>query len=463
MIFSNVEFFAFLAIVLAISCFPLREGMRRNVLLVASYIFYAWWDWRFCFLLFATTTLDFNVARWIFAARDPVIKRRLLIASIVANLGVLGFFKYTNFFVDSFAAATGVAVPHLSVILPAGISFYTFASMSYTIDVYRGELEPLPSLRDFSFFVSFFPHLVAGPIVRASFFVPQLKGIHPLKWNNIRLGAEIFLRGFAKKVLFADTLAVFADPVFKTPGLYSSPTCWMAVIAYALQIYYDFSGYTDMAIGTARMFGFEFPENFRHPYLSRSVTEFWRRWHITLSTWLRDYLYIPLGGNRRGRSRMYLNLFITMLLGGLWHGAAWTFVIWGGLHGCALAIHKAFQDRRVARSKPGPILSLLSWTGTQVFVLVCWVFFRSETFGGAFTFLKKMMFIDAPGVVWYHIPSAILIAASVGLHLMVLLRDEAPIEIPLRRPIGWAIASAMVVIILLYAPLNVSPFIYFQF
>ncbi len=467
MIFSSIEFFVFLALVLLGLGLLRKEEGRRNLLLVSSYVFYGWWDWRFCFLILASTLIDYAAGRFMERSTTQSTRKRWLVVSLIANLGILSVFKYANFFLGNFRplfGAAGVNLPHLNIILPVGVSFFTFQTMSYSIDVYRRKLPATHNFRDFALFVSFFPQLVAGPIVRGAEFLPQLAFVHPLKRSNIHAGLDIFLRGFTKKVLFADTLATYVDPVFAHPAAYSSGTAWMAVIAYAFQIYYDFSGYSDMAIGVGKMMGFELPVNFRHPYRSLNVTEFWRRWHITLSGWLRDYLYISLGGNRKGRGRTYVNLMLTMLLGGLWHGASWNFVVWGGLHGVALAVHKFYMGLR-GENAPAPGLprKIVSWAVTYVFVLVTWVFFRAQNFSTAWTYLQKLAFANARGIEWYYVQAMVVIALGAALHIAVVLRDDRELVIDFQRPIMWGVAVGMMIVILLYSPFGNSPFIYFQF
>lgn len=458
MIFSTATFLVFLAIVLAIVAVARSEQQRRIAVFVASLVFYGWWDWRFCFFLVAASTIDYRLALEIQRAPDLRGKRRWLALSLISNLGLLAVFKYAAWLVRNVNQLSGLDLAVPDIPLPLGISFFTFQAMSYTIDVYRGAFNPTRRWFDFSFSMSFFPHLISGPIVRASHFMPQLAAAHPLTRDNLRAGGELFAKGFLKKTLFADQLAVCADTVFADPAFFSSGTCWLAIAAYTGQIYYDFSGYTDMAIGLARMFGFEFPQNFDHPYLSRNITEFWRRWHISLSSWLRDYLYVSLGGNRRGRVRTYANLMITMLLGGLWHGASWTFVVWGGLHGLGLAVHRLVSERWPS---PGRIRRAIGLPATLVFVMIGWVFFRAPTFRVAGVMLHKLAFVDAPGCSWPHVQSLVVLAAGVGAHLWVW-RGRA-LGFDFRRPASIALGVAALLIDLLYTPSVHSPFIYFQF
>jgi alginate O-acetyltransferase complex protein AlgI len=457
-IFSSAVFLAFLAILLSVVALVRSESQRRVLIFVASLIFYGYWDWRFCFFLVAASTIDYKLALLIQQAPDRKTRRRWLALSVCSNLGLLAIFKYAGWFVANLNDVSGLELPIPDIPLPLGISFFTFQAMSYTIDVYRGQFNPTQRWFDFTFSMSFFPHLIAGPIVRASHFMPQLAAEHPLRKEQVREGLERFSKGFLKKTLLADQLAVCADTVFADPAFYSSETCWLGVIAYTLQIYYDFSGYSDMAIGLAQMFGFKFPENFDHPYLSGSITEFWRRWHMSLSAWLRDYLYISLGGNRRGLSRTYVNLLLTMLLGGLWHGASWTFVVWGGLHGLALAIHKAILDRR---AEPGPIRRTFGLPFTLLFVMVCWVFFRAPTFDVAWTMLGKLAFVDAGGAVWPHVQSLLAIGCAVIAHVWVARGYKLAFDFRLPRFV--ALLAFALVIDLIYSPTVHSPFIYFQF
>lgn len=384
MLFNTLAYAWFLAAVFLVSWALVRfRRLRLFFLLAASYYFYAQWDVRFLPLIWASSTADFLLAKKIHATLDAARRKRWLWGTVVLNLGVLGFFKYFNFGIESARAlfhAWGYDVPSvvLHIALPVGISFFTFESMSYVIDVYRKELTPCASYVEYLTFVAFFPHLVAGPIVRPKDLLPQLN--RPGHVSSSELGEGLFLIavGLGKKIVIGDYLALnLVDRVFDAPLQYSAVENYAAVLGYALQIYCDFSGYTDIAIGSALLLGVRFPLNFNAPYKAISIVDFWRRWHISLSTWLRDYLYIPLGGNRRGTVRTYLNLFLTMVLGGLWHGAAWTFVIWGALHGSLLAANKWLDERfGKPRSRGGRLMSAII-----TFHLVCagWIFFRAAS------------------------------------------------------------------------------------
>ena len=382
MVFNSLVFVVFLAVVLGIY---FRLGLRgqNRLLIVASYVFYGWWDWRFLGLLVFSTVFDWWAALKIDAADDPRKRKLWLIGSMVVNMGILGFFKYFNFFAETFADVLGffgfvAHVPTLQVILPLGISFYTFLSMSYTIDVYRKALKPTSRLSDFVLFVSFFPHLVAGPIVRASYLLPQCQKPRVIVRAEVLNGIWLCLMGFVKKVVIADRLGHVADWGFSPGGTPGDANAWLVVYAFAFQIYGDFSGYSDIARGLSKLMGFELPLNFRAPYLVGSPSAFWQHWHISLSTWLRDYLYIPLGGNRGSSWATYRNLMLTMLLGGLWHGAGLAFLIWGLYHGLLLVGHRVWSGLRSATesSRLRQAISVFLF-----FHLTCigWLFFRAGT------------------------------------------------------------------------------------
>jgi D-alanyl-lipoteichoic acid acyltransferase DltB (MBOAT superfamily) len=350
-VFNSLVFLGFLAIVLALY-YPLKHRGQNWLLIVASYVFYGWWDYRFLGLLLFTTFFDYFCALWIEREPRPGRRRLLLASSMTVNLGVLCLFKYFNFFADSLQSALAffgvhVGLPILHLVLPVGISFYTFLSMSYTIDVYRGHLKATHNPTDFMLYVAFFPHLVAGPIVRASFLLPQCQKPRRLIPEEVLNGLWLILMGYVKKVVIADRLAQVVGWGFsRSAPPFADANSWLVLYAFAFQIYGDFSGYTDIARGLSKLMGFELVVNFRAPYLVTDPASFWRNWHISLSTWLRDYLYIPLGGNRHGKLKTYRNLMLTMLLGGLWHGAGAAYVLWGFYHGTLLALQRLWQDLR---------------------------------------------------------------------------------------------------------------------
>jgi alginate O-acetyltransferase complex protein AlgI len=386
MVFNSLEFVVFFAAVYALyRVLPHRP--QNWLLLVASYYFYAAWDWRFLSLLIGSTVVDYSVALYLGRRHDDAHRRRVLWISIAFNLGVLGFFKYYGFFAENLrvlldTAGIGVSLPTLQVVLPIGISFYTFMTLSYVIDVYRREIAPTRDLLDFAVFVAFFPHLVAGPILRASSLIPQIA--HPRRPTRAQMsdGAWLVGWGLVKKVLVADNLARIADAVFANPAP-SALEVLVGVYAFAFQIYGDFSGYTDIARGISKWMGIELNLNFLFPYFVRSPQAFWKHWHISLSTWLRDYLYVPLGGNRGSRARTYRNLMITMILGGLWHGAAWPFVIWGVYQGALLVVYRwageRWQGARWIAALDGPAGRILGWA--VMFHLTCygWLIFRADS------------------------------------------------------------------------------------
>jgi D-alanyl-lipoteichoic acid acyltransferase DltB (MBOAT superfamily) len=471
MVFNSLEFVVFLPLVL-IAYFRLRHKGQNLMLLVASYVFYGWWDYRFLALLAFTTVIDYAVGLYLGRTDDPKTRKRLLLASIVVNLAVLGFFKYFNFFVDSAGAVlenVGLSpnLPFLRVVLPVGISFYTFQSMSYAFDVYRRRLEPSQSLLDFALYVAYFPQLVAGPIERAQALLPQIT--HPRRRptsGQVSSGVLLMLIGLFKKVAIADVMAPIVESAFASPEANSSVALMVGLYAFALQIYGDFSGYTDIARGVSRLMGIELMENFNQPYLSRNITAFWRTWHISLSTWLWDYLYIPLGGNRKGRFVTYRNLMLVMLLGGLWHGAAWTFVIWGGLHGLYLAIHRALGDP-VPRGYQGRFRlrsDLLPALATFHLVAFAWIFFRADSLANAITYVQRLfqfrIAIPDPN-------SLILVTAAAVAILSIDLwqRNSGTHEVMLRwRPAWQGLAYAgLLLAVVVFSGGPVTPFIYFQF
>jgi alginate O-acetyltransferase complex protein AlgI len=399
MLFNSLIFLGFIIIVFLV--YPRLRLREQNIfLLIASYVFYGYWDYRFLSLLFTSTVVDFWIGKKLRASGNQKERRLFLFVSIVVNLGILGFFKYFNFFVGSATSALSAIgidphVPVLQVILPVGISFYTFRTMTYTIDIYRGKLEPTKNFINYALFVSFFPELLAGPIERAANLLPQIGNVRQLVPEKVLSGLNLVLIGYFKKVAIADTLAPIVDHIFGGAGGMSCGQLWTGVYAYTFQIYGDFSGYSDIARGISRILGFEIMENFNAPYLSRSITEFWRRWHVSLSTWFRDYLYIPLGGSRGGRARTYTNLIVTMFLCGLWHGPAWTFACWGFLHGIYLSVHRIVLRENKADSSWPRTFSGWTKVGIKIFltfhlVALAWVLFRSSSFEGAVVYLSGL-------------------------------------------------------------------------
>ncbi|MFN5711187.1 MAG: MBOAT family O-acyltransferase [Bacteroidota bacterium] len=372
----------------------------KNVfLLIASYVFYGYWDWRFCALLILSTIIDFYIGLKIHNARTAQLSKRYFLVSLITNLGILGVFKYFNFFIESFQTLSEklgwqLDMLHLNVILPVGISFYTFQTLSYSIDVYRKKLKPAENIIDFALFVSIFPQLVAGPIERASDLLPQLTVKLKPSIEQIKQGVVLIVMGLFRKVIIGDSAGRYVDNIFSNMAHYSSYELIFGLIMFSIQIYADFSGYSHIARGTAKMLGVELMKNFEQPYLSQNITEFWRRWHISLSTWLKDYLYIALGGNRKGTISTYVNIIITMLLGGLWHGASWNFVIWGGLHGIYLSIHKMMLK---GEKIPERITKLNLSTVLKVFLTYClvlftWLFFRSTSWDMTTLYFSKIYY-----------------------------------------------------------------------
>jgi alginate O-acetyltransferase complex protein AlgI len=482
MVFSSPWFVAFLAVTLTWLRLPWSLEAKKRWLALASCLFYAAWDYRYLALLLFVSGVDYFCAAFIARSEDARARKRWLLTSLISNLGLLAYFKYTNFFIDNLNglfASAGVHVPHADILLPAGISFFTFKTMSYVIDVYRRELEPAESLADYVTFVTFFPELIAGPIVRASVLLPQLKRQIGPTVSRLAAGASIFLLGYTKKVI-ADRMGRMIDPIFADPASFDGASLLVATLGYSAQILCDFSGYSDMAIGTAKMIGYDLPENFALPYLSRNLTEFWRRWHITLSTWLRDYLYIPLGGNRHGALRTYANLMATMLLGGLWHGASWNFVVWGALHGAALS----FERARGAKPSTRPVRAVLSALATFAFVSLAWVPFRAQSFEHSVAFFRGL-FGWRSGLHWVSVEFYWLLGIVALGHVVgwVLSTRRAPqrvlawfdVELVLGELSGWYVKLGIrtvlavwlvvtwVLLALLFAPTQVSPFIYFQF
>jgi alginate O-acetyltransferase complex protein AlgI len=476
MLFCSLEFLLFFTTIFAVYwVLPWRRG-RVWLLLAASFFFYACWNKWLALLVCVSTALDYLIALAMERTARGWRRRLLLGVSLAVNLGLLCYFKYAGFFLQSLAAALEAAgasvwLPTLKVILPIGISFYTFEAINYTVDVYRGRMRAERSLTDFMLFILFFPHLVAGPIVRARDFLPQIKRVHRWDWARLHLGVQLFLMGLFKKLAIADRMAQFADPVFTDPLHHRTGAAWLAVFAYALQIYCDFSGYTDMALGAAHMLGYKLAQNFNMPYLACNVSEFWHRWHISLSTWLRDYIFIPLGGSRGTQWQRTRNLLVTMTLGGLWHGAAWTFVVWGLLHGVLLIVHRAFQC--VCRKRPRLDALLQTAPGTLLrmaatFLAVCvgWVFFRATSFTTAAHLFERLVLPPGPDAVGLPLPEGgFWLMAGVVLVCHLLARADAwrTFSPRLAAPVLGVGYATVLAVTLLLCPDGGKPFIYFVF
>lgn len=394
LLFNNGFFVYFFTVFITLYyLFRNQYTIRTAILSGFSLYFFYKASGNFVVLVIISAILDYLLSNLIYRQRRLWLKRSLLVLSIAANLGLLFYFKYTNFFISIWNGLSGAEVHPLNILLPVGISFYTFENLSYTVDVYHGKIQPERRFLNYLLFLSFFPKLVMGPIVRASDFIPQLKQPYEVSKKDFTDGFYLIVTGLFKKVVVSDYItANFVNYIFDAPSLHTGLECLLAVYGYAIVIYCDFSGYSEVAIGLAKWLGISIPANFLSPYQSVSITEFWRRWHISLSSWLRDYLYIPLGGNRHGKVRTYVNLFLTMLLGGLWHGANWTFVVWGALHGVGLAVHKIWSGFRSEGHREGTIWGRwLSGLLTFHFVCLGWIFFRASSFDAAYQMLVQIV------------------------------------------------------------------------
>ena len=473
MIFSSGLFlFLFLGFSLVYLLLKKTTTLRLLFVVLFSYYFYYKSSGTYFFLLAVVTLSDFTLARLMERTERKGARRALLITSLCINLGLLCYFKYTNFFYEMLAPLWGGQFHALDIFLPVGISFFTFQSLSYTLDVYRGELKALRNPLDYAFFVAFFPQLVAGPIVRARDFIPQIRRPVVVTPEMFGRGVYFIAAGLFKKAILSDYISVnFVERIFDNPGLYSGIENLFGVYGYALHIYCDFSGYSDMAIGLALLLGFHFPLNFRSPYKASSITEFWHRWHISLSTWLRDYLYISMGGNRRGKLRTYFNLFMTMLLGGLWHGASWNFVFWGAIHGIALALHKFWRSLlgRDKHYQSRGIRRVLGILLTFHLVCLCWIFFRNSTFEASWTMIHQIVANFQPQLFGQLVDGYKMVFAfmAVGfvLHFLPDRWEEACQRGVIRLPL---VTQALLLILIIYVVIQVKtsdiqPFIYFQF
>lgn len=473
MIFTEVRFFLFFIVVFATYWLLNVNKYRKIFLLAASYFFYAAWNYKFLSLILLSSIVDYVIGNKL--AKTSGTERRLwLLVSLTVNLGMLAVFKYFNFFIESMNSlllTIGLSdqISTLKIILPVGISFYTFQTLSYSIDIYRGKLEPAKNLLDFSLFVGFFPQLVAGPIVRASDFLGQLGAIREFRTTDVRWCLILFLCGFFKKACISDNISPYVDAFYQNPSNYELTSAACSVFLYSVQIYCDFSGYSDMAIASAGLLGYRLRENFEFPYLASNITDFWRRWHMSLSSWLRDYLYIPLGGNRSGEFKANRNLIITMLLGGLWHGASWNFVLWGALHGFALIVHKLFRRQRketAAISTSNSVWPLLCWIFTFVFVSLTWIPFRCQSFSdtvsifysfACFSSSGNMSISDSTWMLWTLLITLLAAHALSRLGWTATWWRNVPSFVFFTNyGIAWAIVLSL-------RSMENTPFIYFQF
>jgi len=496
MLFNSLDFLIFFPVVVGVY-FALPGRFRWVLLLAASYFFYAWWKFNYLFLIVTSTLVDYGAGLMMGRQESRRKRRPWLILSLCTNLGVLGGFKYFNFFSGSLQTVLGgfgmtYDALMLNVVLPVGISFYTFQTLAYSIDVYRGRQEPERHLGIFALYVSFFPQLVAGPIERAQNLLPQFKATHSFDYGRVRNGLMLMLWGLFKKVVIADRLALYVDGIYNTPGEASSLQLLVATYFFAFQIYCDFSGYSDIAIGTAQVMGYDLMENFRRPYFSKSIREFWKRWHISLSSWFQDYLYIPLGGNRVVKWRWYFNLFIVFLISGLWHGAAWTFVVWGALHGGYLivslltkrwreqlwtAVSRQFQPQQSYAMQgiyfPLKVSTLRKWTSILVtfhLVLLAWVFFRANTVQEAFYIVERLFtgsytlarLTGALGRYEFFL-ALVSIAALECMHVLTRRSDMRSLLADRPAWIRYPAYVCLLISILIFGEFGAQEFIYFQF
>jgi D-alanyl-lipoteichoic acid acyltransferase DltB (MBOAT superfamily) len=493
MVFNSYTFIAFFIIILILHNLPFSWKVKKVNLLLASYIFYAAWNPPFILLLWLSTVVDFYVGRALYTQENKHKKRLLLVISLIGNLGMLCFFKYGGFLLENFTHFVNLlginfhpAKPN--IILPAGISFYTFTTLCYTIDMYKKKSEPVKKMLDFSLFVTFFPHLVAGPIVRPPQLVPQFETERKASRQQLLNGLFLISLGLFMKVVLADSmLSATANEIFGAKGKLLSLDAWMGVLAFSGQIFFDFAGYSTCAVGAALCLGFVLPQNFMFPYAAVGFSDFWRRWHITLSAWLRDYLYIPLGGNRNGKIRTYINLMLTMLLGGLWHGANWTFVVWGGLHGFYLWVEKAIADFRHDKVKPiastpsgevgvlGAVPEILKPNLPRNFMIalftfflinVTWVFFRATNFHDAWAILSSMFGDMKGGKAMLSTLAIIKVSVIVILMVIVhwLMRNTRTLDVVSKLP-WWLVGLfwSVILLMLIWSQESSSSFIYFQF
>ena len=472
MLFNSSVFILFFIVVFTLYLLFRRQYKIQNILLlISSYIFYGYWDWRFLFLIALSTVIDFYVGKQIYIEKKENIRKFLLLVSIAANLSILGFFKYFNFFADSLIHIFNIFgfkpdFITLNIILPVGISFYTFQTMSYTFDIYRGEIKPTNNILNFALFVSFFPQLVAGPIERAKHLLPQMERPRKLVSDQIYAGVYLIIWGYFKKMVIADNLGFIADEIFNGYESFFGLDLLFGLLAFTFQIYGDFSGYSDIARGLSKLMGFDIMINFKLPYFSINPSDFWRRWHISLSSWLRDYLYIPLGGNKSGKIRTYINLFITMLLGGLWHGAAWNFVIWGGYQGSLLILYRMLKNKIKLKSKNFVLLKLIYYFSIFIMFLLTiigWLIFRSSSIDQITHFMFNFNFSLSNNSLKYIFELIFYTSPLIVIQIMQHKSNNLLVMIDKPKVFIILMYVFMIVWILIFGVRESPEFIYFQF
>ncbi|PHS62297.1 MAG: membrane-bound O-acyltransferase family protein [Flavobacterium sp.] len=480
MLFNSLDFAIFFPIFFVLYWIFAQKLTTRNILILASsYLFYGWWDWRFLFLIIFSSLVDFTIGQKIYKASKKSVKRNYLIISLLLNLGFLAYFKYANFFIDSFIKSFRLFGGELDsfslhIILPVGISFYTFQTLSYTIDIYRGKLKPTTNWLAFFSFVAFFPQLVAGPIERASHLLPQFFRTYKFNYKAFKSGLLLMAFGLFKKMVIADRLAILVNEVYNNPTEHSGQALIIATIFFAFQIYCDFSGYSDIAIGIARTLGFDLMKNFDTPYFSKSITEFWRRWHISLSTWFRDYVYIPLGGSKNGTNRTYINLLLVFVISGLWHGAAITFIIWGFIHGIIIVIEKAFSNYNVIIKRERFFSGLFFTIFTFIIVCFAWIFFRANSFSDSIYIAQNIINFSPVFNNFYNLglaPHEFFLAIIAVINLLIfdyIHKKYNALKLLNRihfigRSIVYVVIVFVIIIFGIYGDDSASEFIYFQF
>ncbi|WP_339696526.1 MBOAT family O-acyltransferase [uncultured Marixanthomonas sp.] len=480
MLFNSIDFAIFFPLFFLLYWIVAKKLTLRNIfLLAASYLFYGWWDWRFLFLIIFSSMVDYTIGKLIYKASKKSIKKTFLFISLGVNLGLLAYFKYTNFFIDSFVNSFrffggSLESFSLNIILPVGISFYTFQTLSYTIDIYREKIKPTNDALSFFTFVAFFPQLVAGPIERASHLLPQFHKTYSFNYKAVKSGLLLMALGLFKKMVIADRLAILVNEVYNNPTGHSGQDLIIATIFFAFQIYCDFSGYSDIAIGISRTIGFDLMKNFDTPYFAKSITDFWRRWHISLSTWFRDYVYIPLGGSRNGEYRTYLNLFLVFVISGLWHGAAITFIIWGAIHGIIIVMEKAFGYYKLKIKRDHFIPAFFFTISTFVIVCVAWIFFRANSFADSVYIIKNLLNVNLKQFDSTNLglPKDEFILAIVVIVLLLIFdalhRKYGALKLLnksnfILRYATYTVIIFSIIIFGVYGNDSVSEFIYFQF